>query len=158
MVNEVNMHLKIAGLPRFFVKHAHNTSVRHLIQKIENHPDRHAIQREQRQRHQFYVRISQSFNCFSPESDKIIQDVGKIKLSELLETEPNAMHSVVIILEHWNSLLHVRAFSCTKKQGPINNSSVTRWTFFQHLRTSSRKEDFMDIDLAKSQETKNLFG
>ena len=96
MVNEVNMYLKIPGLPRFFVKHAHSTSVRQLIQKIENHPDRHAIQRDQRQRHQFYVRISQSFNCFSPESDKIIQDVGNIKLSELLETEPKTQCIVLL--------------------------------------------------------------
>ena len=44
MLNEVNMDFRIPGLPRSVVKHAQSTSVRELIQKIENHPDRHALQ------------------------------------------------------------------------------------------------------------------
>ena len=45
--------------------------------------------------------------------------------------------------------------SCIKKEGPINNSSI-RWTFFQSLSTSSRREDLMDIDMVKSRETNNI--
>ena len=41
MLNEVNMAFRIPGLPHSVVKHAQSTSVRELIQKIENHPDRH---------------------------------------------------------------------------------------------------------------------
>ena len=44
------------------------TSVLELIQKIENHPDRHALQQDLRQ--------NQPFNPFSPESKRMIQDVG----------------------------------------------------------------------------------
>ena len=44
MVNEADMDFKIPGLPHSVVKYAQSTSVRKLIQKIENHPDRHALQ------------------------------------------------------------------------------------------------------------------
>ena len=43
ILNEANMD-RIPGLPHSVVKHAQSTSVRELIQKIENHPDRHALQ------------------------------------------------------------------------------------------------------------------
>ena len=39
MVNEAGMDFRIPGLPHSVVKHAQSTSVRQLIQKIENHPD-----------------------------------------------------------------------------------------------------------------------
>ena len=103
MVNEVNMDFRIPGLPHSVVKHAQSTSVRELIQKIENHPDRHALQQDLRQ--------NQAYNPFSPESKKMIQEVCVIEFCELLETEPkNAVHSVFIILEYRYDLLHVRAF------------------------------------------------
>ena len=49
MVNEADMDFKIPGLPHSVVKHAQSTSVRQLIQKIENHPNRHALQQDLRQ-------------------------------------------------------------------------------------------------------------
>ena len=60
MVNETEMDFRISGLPHSVVKHAQSTSVRELIQKIENHPDRHALQKDLRQ--------NQPFNPVSPES------------------------------------------------------------------------------------------
>ena len=54
------MDFKIPGLPHSVVKNAQSTSVRQLIQKIEHHPDRHALQQDLQQ--------NQSFNPFSPES------------------------------------------------------------------------------------------
>ena len=56
---ETDMDFKIPGLPHSIVIHAQSTSVRQLIQKIENHPNRHALQQDLRQ--------NQSFNPFSPE-------------------------------------------------------------------------------------------
>ena len=79
MLNEMNMDFRIPGLPHSVVKHAQSTSVRELIQKIENHPDRHALQQDLRQ--------NQAYNPFSPESKQMIQDVGNIELCELLETD-----------------------------------------------------------------------
>ena len=55
---EADMDFNIPGLPHSTVKQLHGASVRELIQKIENHPDRHALQRDLRQ--------SQSFNPSSP--------------------------------------------------------------------------------------------
>ena len=51
MVNEADIDIRIPGLPHSVVKHAQGTSVRQLIQKIENHPDRHALQQDLRQNH-----------------------------------------------------------------------------------------------------------
>ena len=46
---EADMDFKIPGLPHSIVKHAQSASVRQLIQKIENHPIRHALQQDLRQ-------------------------------------------------------------------------------------------------------------
>ena len=48
MANEADMDFRIPGLPHSVVKHAQSTSVRQMIQKIENHPDRHALQHDLR--------------------------------------------------------------------------------------------------------------
>ena len=93
MANEADMDFRIPGLPHSVVKHAQSTSVRQLIQKIENHPDRHALQQDLLQ--------NQSFNPFSPESKQMIQDVGNIKLCELLETKPKTQCTVC--LSYWNT-------------------------------------------------------
>ena len=74
------------------MKYAQSTSVRELIQIIENHPDRHALQRDLQQ--------SQSFNPFSQESKQLIQDVGNIELCELLDMEPKTQCKVC--LSYWN--------------------------------------------------------
>ena len=77
---EEDMDLKIPGLPRSTVKQLQSASVRELIQKIENHRNRHALQRDLQQ--------SQSFNPFSQESKQMIHEVGNIELCELLDVEP----------------------------------------------------------------------
>ena len=87
------MDFRIPGLPHSVVKHAQSTSVRQLIQKIENHPNRHALQQDLRQ--------NQSFNRFSPESKQMIRDVGNIELYELLETEPKTQCKVC--LSYWDT-------------------------------------------------------
>ena len=51
MVNEADMDFRIPGRPHSVVKHAQSTSVRQLIQKIDNHPDRHVLQQDLRQNH-----------------------------------------------------------------------------------------------------------
>ena len=63
-----------------------------MIQNIENHTNRHALQQDLRQ--------NQSFNLFSPESKHMIRDVPNIELCELLETEPNTQCTVC--LSYWN--------------------------------------------------------
>ena len=92
MLNEVNMDFRIPGLPHSVVKQAQSTSVREMIQKIENYPDRHALQQDLRQ--------NQTYNPFSPESKKMIQEVGNTELFELLETEPKTQCTAC--LSYWS--------------------------------------------------------
>ena len=89
---EADINFKIPGLPHSIVKHVQSASVRELIQKIEDHPNRHALQQDLRQ--------NQSFNPFSPESKQMIHEVGNIELCELLETEPKAQCKVC--LSYWD--------------------------------------------------------
>ena len=92
-INEEDIDFNIPGLPHSTVKQLHGASVRELIQKIENHPNRHALQRDLQQ--------SQSFNPpFSKESKDMIHDVGNIELCEVLDVEPKAQCKVC--LSYWD--------------------------------------------------------
>ena len=86
------MHFKIQGLPHSIVKHAQSISVRELILRFENHPNRHLFQRDLPQ--------NQSFKPFSRESKQKIRDVGNLELCELLETEPSTQCKVR--LSYWD--------------------------------------------------------
>ena len=77
---EEDMDFTIPGLPHSTVIQLQSANVRELIQKIENHPNRQALQRDLQQ--------SQAFNPFSQESKQMIHEVGNIELCELLDTEP----------------------------------------------------------------------
>ena len=79
MLNEVNMDFRILGLPHSVVKQAENSRVSELVKKIENHPDRYALQQDLRQ--------NKAYNPFSAESKRMIQDVGNVELFELFETD-----------------------------------------------------------------------
>ena len=91
-INEEDIDFNIPGVPHSTVKQLHCASVRDLIQKIENHPNRHALQRDLQQ--------SQSFNPFSQESKEMIHEVGNVELCELLNMEPKAQCKVC--LSYWD--------------------------------------------------------
>ena len=149
MVNEADMDFRIPGLPHSVVKYAQSTSVRELIQKIENHPDRHALQQDLLQ--------NQSFNPFSPASKQMIQDVGNIELCELLETEPKTQCKVC--LSYWNTgMIYCTCGHFLHEETGVNRKFVkyTMDLFFQSQSKSSRKEELMDTDIGKSLETKNI--
>ena len=149
MVNEADMDFKIPGLPHSVVQHAQSTSVRDLIQKIENHPNRHALQEDLRQ--------NQSFNPFSPESKQKIRDVGKSNYVNYSRRNPKRSAKYVHHTGTLASSVAHAGTSCVKEEGKIINSSSIRWTFFQFRSTSSRKEDLRDIDVVRSRETGNTF-
>ena len=79
-IDEEVIAFNIPGLPHSTVKQLHSASVGELIQKIENHPHRHVLQRDLQQ--------SQSFNPFSQESKEMIHEVGNIELCGLLIRNP----------------------------------------------------------------------
>ena len=80
MLNEVNIDFRIFGLPHSVVKQAENSRVRELVEKIENHSDRHALQQDLQQ--------NKAYNPFSTTRKQMIQDEGNVELFELLETDP----------------------------------------------------------------------
>ena len=68
------------------------SNVQGLIQKIENHPHRQALQSDLQQRRQF--------NPFSKESKDMIRAAGNIELCELLDVQPKAQCK--ICLSYWD--------------------------------------------------------
>ena len=92
MLNEVNMDFRIPGLPHSVVKQAESSRVRELVKKIENHPDRHALQQDLRQ--------NKAYNPFSAESKRMIQEVGNVELFELFETDPKTQCKAC--LSYWS--------------------------------------------------------
>ena len=114
---EEHLDFKIPGLPHSTVKQLQSASVRELIQKIENHPNRHALQRDLQQ--------SQSFNPFSQESKQMIHEVWKIELYELLDMEPKTQCKVC--LTYW----YIGIVYCTcghfLRQGTAGNKKFVQY-------------------------------
>ena len=69
---------------------------------------------------------------------------------------------VVVVIGPWSFQLRMMSFLQRANDWASSwtvhgiNSSIIRWTFFQSLSLSSRREDFMDTYMGKSQETKNI--
>ena len=101
-INEENIDFNIPGLPHSAVKRSHGVNVQNLIQKIENHPQRRALQSDLQQHRQF--------NPFSKESQDVIKAAGNTELCELLDVEPKStVQSMSVVLGRRHRLLHVRA-------------------------------------------------
>ena len=64
------------------VKRSHGVNVHNLIQKIENHPQRQALQSDLQQH--------RAFNPFSKESQDAIKAAGNTELCEIVDVEPKA--------------------------------------------------------------------
>ena len=98
MVNEADMDFRIPGLPHSVVKYARSTSVRQLIQKIENHPDRHALQQDLRQ--------NQSSNLFIKTNDSGCWEHRIMRITR------HGTHTGTLVSSTARS-----GISCTKKEG-----------------------------------------
>ena len=100
--DEENIDFNIPGVPNSIVKRSHGVNVHNLIQKIENHPQRQALQSDLQQH--------RAFNPFSKESQDMIKAARNIELCELLVVELKAQcKSMFGVLGRWHRLLHVRA-------------------------------------------------
>ena len=86
-INEENIDFNIPGVPHSAVKRSHGVNVRNLVQKIENHPQRHALQSDLQQHRQF--------NPFSKESQDVIKAAGNTE-----HVEPRAQCKVC--LSYWD--------------------------------------------------------
>ena len=101
--DEENIDFNIPGVPNSTVKRSHGVNVHNLIQKIENHPQRQALQSDLQQHRQF--------NPSSKESQDVIKAAGNTELCEIVDVEPKARCKAC--LAYWDVgivLLHVRHF------------------------------------------------
>ena len=130
--NEEDIDFNIPGLPHSAVKQLHGASVRDLIQKIENHPRRHALQRDLQQR--------QTFNPFSQESKDMIREVGNIELCELLDVPKHSAEYVYHTRTSASSTARAGT-SCETERRRTRNLSSTPWTSSRFPITTSRKGD-----------------
>ena len=71
-IDEENIDFHISGVPNAMVKRSHSINVHNLIQQIENHPQRQALQDDLQQHH--------AFNPFSKESKDAIMAAGNTEL------------------------------------------------------------------------------
>ena len=81
-IDEENIDFNISGLQNAMVKRSHGFNVHNLIQQIENHLQRQALQSGLQQH--------QEFNLFSEESKDAIMAVGNTELCEIVDVEPKS--------------------------------------------------------------------
>ena len=89
---EIDIVLRVSGLPHAVVKQAENFRVRELVKKIESHPHRRALQADLKQ--------NNACNPFSEESKVMIRDMGNVEFFELCETIPKVQCSECFL--YWN--------------------------------------------------------
>ena len=91
--DEENIDFNIPGVPSSTVKRSHGVNVQNLIQKIENHPQRQALQSDLQQH--------RAFNPFSRKSQDVIKAAGNAELCEILDVEPKAQSKAC--LAYWDA-------------------------------------------------------
>ena len=98
-MDDENIDFNISGVPNAMVKRSHSINVHNLIQQIENHPQREALQSDLQQH--------RAFNPFSKESKDAIMAAGNTELCEIIDVEPKSQQSMLNALEHRNCVLHM---------------------------------------------------
>ena len=80
-IDDENIDFNISGVPNAMVKRSHSINVHNLIQQIENHPQRQALQSDLQH---------QAFNPFNEESKDAIMAAGNTELCEIVDMEPKS--------------------------------------------------------------------
>ena len=92
-MDDENIDFNISGVPDAMVKGSQSISVHDLIQKIESHPQKEAIQNDLEQH--------RPFNPFSAKSKVAIMVAGNIELCEIINVEPKLQCKAC--LKHWSA-------------------------------------------------------
>ena len=92
-IDDENIDFNISGVPNAMVKRSHGINVHNLIQQIEKHPQRRALQSDLQQH--------RTFNPFSKESKDAIMAAGNTELCEIVDVEPKAQCKVC--LAYWSA-------------------------------------------------------
>ena len=90
--DETGQPVKRNSSSAHIVKRSHGVNDQNLIQKIENHPQRQALQSDLQQHRQF--------NPSTKESPDVIKAAGNTELCEILDVEPKAQCKVC--LSYWD--------------------------------------------------------
>ena len=113
--DEENIDFNIPGVPNSTVKRSHGVNVHNLIQRIENHPQRQALQYDLQQH--------RAINPFSKESQDVIKAAGNTELCEILDVEPKAQCKVC--LAYWD--VGIVYCTCTRSTpSPFSISPLSR--------------------------------
>ena len=81
-MDDENIDFNISGVPNAMVKRSQSINVHNLIQQIENHPQRQALQSDLQQH--------RAFNPFSKESKDAIMAAGNTELCQIIDVEPKS--------------------------------------------------------------------
>ena len=81
-IDDENIDFNISGVPNAMVKRSHSINVHNLIQQIENHPQRQALQSDLQQH--------RALDPFSKESKDAIMAAGNTELCEIVDVEPKS--------------------------------------------------------------------
>ena len=92
-MDDEGIDFNISGVPNAMVKRSHGSNVLNLIQQIENHPQRKALQNDLQQH--------RAFNPFSKESKDAIMAAGNTELCEIIDVEPKLQCKAC--LAHWST-------------------------------------------------------
>ena len=98
-INDENIDFNISGVPNAMVKRSQSINVHNLIQLIENHPQRQALQSDLQQH--------RAFNPFSKESEDALMAAGNTELCEIVDVEPKSVQSMPNVLERKHCILHM---------------------------------------------------
>ena len=91
-MEELDIDFRVPGLSNAVVKEAEHLRVQELVQRIENHPRRAALQADLQQ--------NNVYNPFSNNSKEMIRELGNVELFELCETTPKLQCSQCLL--YWN--------------------------------------------------------
>ena len=114
------------------VKRSHGVNVHNLIQKIENHPQRQALQSDLLEHH--------ALNLFSKESQDAIKAAGNIVLCEIVDVEPKAQCRAC--LTYWDVGDDTTENKKYIRKGPATRSQVREESRLQripHGKSTSKK-------------------
>ena len=89
---EHKIDFRVPGLSHGFVKEAEHLRVQELVQRIENHPHRAALQADLQQ--------NNVYNPFSNNSKEMIHELGNVELFEFCDTTSKVQCSQCLL--YWN--------------------------------------------------------
>ena len=92
-IDEENIDFNISGVPNAMVQRSHGINVHNLIQQIEDHPQREALQSD--------LQKHRAFNPFSKESKDAIMTAGNTELCEIVDVETKSQCRAS--LTHWSA-------------------------------------------------------